>query len=369
MFDIDFIKNSESLKEEIASGKWNGISREKVIKQFDALMSPQPYVFNLETTNACNMKCVMCPRTTKMIRPIQRFPKELYPKLLDQIIPHTEEKLRKFFDYLENKYGILENEFSEDSFYYHISSRCLTLHGFGEPILDPNIVEVVSLCTARGIPTYFSTVPANINLNKVRELMSAGLGVIKFSLDALNDERAKEIRGNKNNFSYAMENIRNVLEYKKKHPEISTKIVITIISLSATEEQKDAEKRFIELWQNEDVFYYIKTQNDRWLYENNNGSKRFETCTKEYCEYPWTSMTVMADGNIVPCSQDYDCELVMGNIREKSLSEIWNSDIYRKFREMHITGKFPGNHKCRKRCDQILVVDRLNGIPRTHRVI
>lgn len=369
MFDIDFIKMSESLKEDIASGRLNGAPRDKVVKRFEELLNSQPYVFNLETMNACNMKCVMCPRTTKMTRPIQWFSKELYPAVLSQIIPHSEEKLREFFDYLENKYGILKNEFSEDAFYYHISSMCLTLHGFGEPMLDPNIAGVVSQCSARGIPTYFSTVPANINLEKVRKLMSSGLSVIKFSLDALDDKKAKEIRGDKNDYSRAMEKIRSVLEYKKKHPETPTKIVVTMISLSATNEQKDAEKRFMDLWREEDVFYYVKTQNDKWLYENNDDLKKQEICTKEYCEYPWTSLTVMADGSVVPCSQDYDCEMIMGNVRETSLSEIWNSEKYRFFRRMHITGEFPVDHKCRKRCDQILVADRLNGAARTRRVI
>ena len=38
------------------------------------------------------------------------------------------------------------------------------------------------------------------------------------------------------------------------------------------------------------------------------------------------STTIMADGNVVPCTQVSNSELVMGNINENSLDEIWNSE-------------------------------------------
>jgi radical SAM protein with 4Fe4S-binding SPASM domain len=72
----------------------------------------------------------------------------------------------------------------------------------------------------------------------------------------------------------------------------------------------------------------------------------------QYCEFPWTSLTVMADGSVVPCTQDYDTEMVLGNVNEKTLKEIWNGESCKKLRQMHITGKFSKNHKCQERCDQ-----------------
>lgn len=357
------------LKEDIADGKWNNLPKEELIKKFNELMSPTPHVFNLETTNFCNMKCVMCPRTTKMKRPVQWFPKELYPRILDQINPYPEDKLKEFFAYIKNKYGVGTQGFSENAFYFFISSKCLTLHGYGEPILDPYIIEVVSMCSQRGIPTYLSTVPANIKIEKIKELMKAGLNFIKFSIDALSDAEAKNIRGQMNDFTGSFAKIEEVIEHRNNNPKISTQIVVTMISLSKNKEQEQIEEQFLDLWKEKDVLCYIKSQDNRWLYENDEKPEEVDVCTKEYCEYPWTSMTIMADGSVVPCTQDYDCEMVMGNINDQTLQEIWNSDKYRKFREMHITGQFPKNFKCADRCDQILVADRLKGIRRTCRVI
>ena len=35
---------------------------------------------------------------------------------------------------------------------------------------------------------------------------------------------------------------------------------------------------------------------------------------KQYCEYPWTSSTIMAEGNVVPCTQISNNEIVLSSI-------------------------------------------------------
>ena len=108
---------------------------------------------------------------------------------------------------------------------------------------------------------------------------------------------------------------------------------------------------FLEFWKDKEVFSYIKSQDNRWLYENDKDLKSKSHYSKQYCEYPWLSLSVMADGNVVPCTQISNSELVLGNINESSLEEIWNGKKYKELREMHVTGKFPKNHKCNNHCD------------------
>ena len=47
---------------------------------------------------------------------------------------------------------------------------------------------------------------------------------------------------------------------------------------------------------------------------------------QQYCEYPWTSSTIMAEGNVVPCTQISNNEIVLGNVNNNSLEEIWNGE-------------------------------------------
>ena len=94
-----------------------------------------------------------------------------------------------------------------------------------------------------------------------------------------------------------------------------------------------------------DVFAYVKSQDNRWYFEVDETMTNFSHYSKQYCEYPWTSTTVMADGSVVPCTQDCNCEMAQGNVKEESLADIWNGENYNNLRHWHITGNFPKGHK------------------------
>jgi radical SAM protein with 4Fe4S-binding SPASM domain len=350
MFDINFFQNTQKLKENIVSREYSEIDSKYLFESLEKLRNKKPYVFNLETTNNCNMKCIMCPRTTAMTRNITTIDDENFESVIQQIKPHTKEEIDKFLEFINEEYGINELSRSENAFYFYVSSTCITLHGYGEPLIDPNIVSRVQLATKYKIPTYFSCVPSNIDIDKISILMKSGLTVIKFSIDSLDDMEAKEIRGKKNNFTDAYVKILEILDLKKEF-NYQTKIICTMLDLSTDTKSLEKQKRFIELWSDKDVFAYVKSLDNRWyndLDENLQNKSHYES---QYCEFPWTSLTIMSNGNVVPCTQDYDTEMVFGNIKNNSLEDIWNSDKYKEFRQWHIDGNFPKGNKCNERCD------------------
>ncbi|MFM6929762.1 MAG: radical SAM/SPASM domain-containing protein [Bdellovibrio sp.] len=51
------------------------------------------------------------------------------------------------------------------------------------------------------------------------------------------------------------------------------------------------------------------------------------------CFIPSMVLIVTVNGNVVPCYEDYNEENFMGNLKDKSLMEIWHSDKYRQFRK------------------------------------
>ena len=185
MYDIEFFRKADKLKGKIVSGDLTTRDMRGIEVELDRIRSRVPALFNLETTNFCNMTCIMCPRTTLMQRENQWIENDVFENVLDQIIPHRPESLEEFWKFIENRYGITFKSPSENAFYFYVSARCVTLHGFGEPMVDKNIVARVQACTDRGIPTYFSCVPANANAKRVDRIMEAGLNVIKFSIDSL----------------------------------------------------------------------------------------------------------------------------------------------------------------------------------------
>jgi radical SAM protein with 4Fe4S-binding SPASM domain len=358
MFDINFFQNAKHIKKGILNGQIGVDQVNSLFEDFEKLRNKEPYVFNIETTNYCNMRCVMCPRTSLMTRKNVWIDDGEYESVLDQITPHDTDSLDTFWKAIENDYGITADTKTEDGFYFNVVAKCLTLHGYGEPLLDKFIVDRVQKCTDRGIPTYFSCVPANINMARIEELMDAGLSVIKFSIDALDDEQAKAIRGNRNNFDHAFQQLLEVTKLRDSK-KYDTKIVVTLIALGATNDDLQLQRDFMKLFNEYNVFNYVKSQDNRWYFEDDEPRENLSHYVREYCEFPWTSATVMANGEVVPCTQDYDAEMSFGNVRDKSLKEIWNGEKYQEFRRWHLTGEFPEGNKCNERCDLPKIYHRL----------
>jgi len=351
MYDIKFFKETEKLKKSLLHGELSIADMSKIEAELDMLISKQPHIFNFETTNHCNMTCIFCPRTTLMTRDISWIDDQTFESVLDQMSTHSESDLEEFWKFIKEEYGITFSEKSENAFYFYIVSRCLILHGYGEPLVDKNIVTRVQACTDRNIPTYFSCVPANLSVKRAQSIMEAGLSVLKVSIDGLDDDTAKNARGRHNNFDKAYQTILEVLELKKEKG-YKTLIVPCMIALGESEDHKAKHKKFMDLWEGKDVYAYVKSQDNRWYYEEDSQMENKSHYEQQYCEFPWTSMSVMAEGDVVPCCNDYNNEMKLGNVKEQSIQEIWEGDKYKQLREWHLKGNFPKGHKCFERCDQ-----------------
>jgi radical SAM protein with 4Fe4S-binding SPASM domain len=56
------------------------------------------------------------------------------------------------------------------------------------------------------------------------------------------------------------------------------------------------------------------------------------------CIIPWVSADIVVNGDVAPCHIFYD--LILGNLYEKSISEIWNGEKYKRFRSFIESKKF-----------------------------
>ncbi len=68
---------------------------------------------------------------------------------------------------------------------------------------------------------------------------------------------------------------------------------------------------------------------------------------------PLRWLYILFNGNAVLCCMDYKREVVLGNVSDKSVYEIWNSDLYNKIRDRIYLNKYndkDDNFIC-SRCD------------------
>ena len=59
MIDINFYMKMHGLKQKIMRG--DSFDKGFIFDEFEKHRSKKPVVYNIETTNACNMRCEMCP--------------------------------------------------------------------------------------------------------------------------------------------------------------------------------------------------------------------------------------------------------------------------------------------------------------------
>ncbi|MBU0980230.1 MAG: radical SAM protein [Nanoarchaeota archaeon] len=354
MQDINYYMRAWETKKRLLKGE----KIEGLPELWEGFVSKKPVVFQVETTNVCNMKCVMCPRTTKMKREAAHMKPETYKKVMDNIEPFKRIDLlnyRKFLS-LELAKNDIVNE-DEDFFHFGISAESLTMHGFGEPPLDPHIVERVKLAKEKGLKTYFSCNPMNVNEKVLKGLLEAGLDYLKYSIDGLDPKTLAKYRGRE----VTKEDIYGKIEMALKmikEGEHGTMLVLTMLGFGGNQDQC---KTFMKDWKDKKVFAYVKNCHNRWLFQDD-APENTAHYMRTYCEYPFLCVCLLQDGTVTPCPVDYDGHLAMGNINEQSLEEIWNSKKYKEFRKMHLLGGIPKEHFCMAQCDAPIMGDAINGI-------
>lgn len=347
MFDIEFYMKVFELKRQLMAGKKE--DRDYLFEKLEEYRSKSPLVYNIETTNACNMRCEMCPRTTMMTRPIETLDMKTFKSVIDQIEPFSDSQWQKWENFVEKNYGISKNDISENHFFLYIIPKVIVLHGYGDPLLDKMMPERVRLLSEKNIPSYFSCNPANIDIGRTVETFENGLGYVKYSIEATEDILHKEVRGSASNFTESYKRILHLLDLKKKHG-YKTIIVITMLNLNKPWQEEEWGK-LRDAFDGLDVYTYLKSQDQMWYEDTRQQTKSIHWI--EFCQFPWSSMTIKSNGEAVECVEDYNNEIILGNAKKEYLYDIWNGEKYRKLREDHFS-LTPGI-KCTEQCDMKLI--------------
>jgi MoaA/NifB/PqqE/SkfB family radical SAM enzyme len=211
------------------------------------------------------------------------------------------------------------------------------LHGYGDPLLDKSMPQYVKWMTEKGLESYFSCNPANINMERTIETFENGLGYVKYSIESVDDLRHKEVRGQASNFTDSYRNILKLLDLKAQR-NYKTTIVITMINLNKPWQQ-DEFARLQEAFKGMDVYVYLKSQDQMWYEDNQQTTQSIHWL--EFCQFPWSSMTIKSNGEAVECVEDFNNEIILGHAATESLVDIWNGEKYNQMRNDHFDLK-PG---------------------------
>ena len=68
------------------------------------------------------------------------------------------------------------------------------------------------------------------------------------------------------------------------------------------------------------------------------------------CSTPLTTFNIMSNGDVILCCDDFSNKLILGNVNETSIKEIWNSNELLSIKKLHKEGNFPELKVC-SNCD------------------
>ena len=260
-----------------------------------------PNTVRIETTNACNAKCVICPHQV-MQRPTCNIDDELYRRIIDECAES--------------------------------GCRNIHLHNFGEPLLDKHLTERVRYAKQKGIKkiTIFSN-GSLLTTEKAEQLIDAGLDEIKVSFDGATKEEFEKIRVPLK-FDAIVGQIKELVSIRnrKKAP---LKIKVACCSTS----DKNETMRLLENCV--DDFSFGKVHN--WADKDVNQPIRSDTSQggacrsgiRKPCSRVWQTFTVLSNGKVALCCLDYEGKIDLGNVSNKTISEIWTSESYKMIRLLH----------------------------------
>jgi len=276
----------------------------------DCLPLASPFSIHIFPTFYCNFSCNYCIHgLTKELQQKARFIKksmsmDIYKLIIDSI-----------------------KSFSSQP-------KSIIFAGHGEPLLHPEIAEMVSLAKQRESAERVEIVTNGSLLNPALsdKIINAGLDRLRISLQGLNAEDYKRVCGVKIDFPVFLSN----LEYFYKHKQ-HTEVFIKIIDI-ALNETGDAERfhavfdRMCDTAVLEYLFPFIEQIDHNAFGKELNKSKHGGKAAikTDICAMPFYMLVILPNGDVTGCCA-VEPPIVYGNITQNSLTEIWNCKIRAHF--------------------------------------
>lgn len=207
--------------------------------------------------------------------------------------------------------------------------KALVFAGHGEPLLHPNIAEMVAYAKKTGKFDRIEIVTngAMLTYELSDKLISAGLDRLRISLQGVNADKYREVSNTVIDIDKYIDRLRYFYEHK-----IDTEVYIKIIDVAL--DNKEEEKEFYDIFSMisditaiEYAIPFVKEIDYSNVGELSNKCKQGHKHISNICSMPFYMMVVQPNGDVVPCCST-DVPMIFGNVKKKSMKEIWDSKIH-----------------------------------------
>ncbi|MFJ7982932.1 radical SAM/SPASM domain-containing protein [Lysinibacillus xylanilyticus] len=249
----------------------------------------------IEITSVCNLACSFCPPTARAKGLIKV---EQFNKILDEIRPHT---------------------------------KYIYLHVKGEPLLHPRIDQLLDAAHEKGFKVNITTNGTLIKKNREKILGKPALRQINFSLHSFDGHE-----GSENREKY----LGDILDFVRASRDYSTIISYRLWNLqkdNVTDIAARRNRETLEILENEYNLDYrieekvqpgkgVKIANNIYLNQDHEfkwpSLLEPEDEGKGFCHALRSQAAILVDGTVVPCCLDGEGVINLGNVNEKSFTDI-----------------------------------------------
>lgn len=294
------------------------------VKLAEVVPLKTPYSVFVFPTNFCNFKCKYCGHSLG-------------------------------FKEMKEKYNFVPEHMEMSTFYKIVDQlkefpdkiKMISLTGQGEPLLNKNIAEMIAQLKKAGVTDRIEIISNGSLLRSELSdaIIDAGLDVLRISLQGLSSEKYKKVCGANVKFDEYMDNIRYFYKNRK-----NTKLYVKVIDVALDEGE---EEQFYKLFKDCSDRMYVErmlptydgvemTKDMKIEYDRYGG--KVERVNK-VCPFPFYMLGIFPNGDVEPCETIYK-PLVLGNVNNGNLVEMWNSRAMREFCCMQLAGKRWDNKWC-----------------------
>ena len=295
----------------------------------DMAAQPFPKVVQLQTINACQAACRMCPYPLVKDRFARgRMEDWLFEKIIDEVAGRPE--VKALVPMLQN-----------------------------EPFLDKALFERIASFKRKAGPRVSVELVTNgafLTESNIVQIRASGLDVLDISLDALSPEVYRELRVGLD-YDQVIAGVERALAADLP----GTSIFVRLIRLRQNFHEV---KRFAREWKRKGAGVFIYSPNSRagavpgfddelrvpetQLPLSHRLGRRLFRAFIGHCPVPFATANVLHDGQVLMCTHDWQRREIVGDLRTQTLAEVWNGPRMRAIRAAVAERRYQDLPACRE---------------------